>query len=112
MNESQLNRVFYLNTDQKYASSLYCLRFFKLKPVASLRSDGLIGLEHTTEDFGEKLYLDGINKLKNSQDIPYMISIVYHGYSSSLYFEIKAVGDETKIQFITILAEPMTLSRF
>lgn len=41
-----------------------------------------------------------------------MISIVYHSYSSSLYFEIKVVGDETYTQNTTILAGPMTLCRF
>ncbi|KAI8047311.1 hypothetical protein BDF21DRAFT_209923 [Thamnidium elegans] len=112
MNESQLNRVFYLNTNQRKGSRMLSLNFFKLKSVASLRFDKPISLEHTTEKFGANLYLNNIKKLKNNQDIPYMISIVYHGYSSSLYFEIKAVGDETNTYFITILAEPMTLRRF
>ncbi|KAI8047202.1 hypothetical protein BDF21DRAFT_457392 [Thamnidium elegans] len=112
MNESQLNRVFYLNTNQKYASSLYCLCFFKLKPVASLRSDELIGLEHATEKFGNGLFLDYISAFEINQDMPYMVSIVYHGYSSSLYFEIKAVGDETDTWFTIMLAEPMALCRF
>ncbi|KAG2235812.1 hypothetical protein INT48_003924 [Thamnidium elegans] len=111
MNESQLNRVFYLNLDQVF-SSIFRLYFFKLKPAASLRSDELIGLEHTIEKFGEDLYLDNINKLKSTQDIPYMISIAYHGYSSSLYFEIKVVGDGIGIDFMTILTEAMTLCRF
>ncbi|KAI8047277.1 hypothetical protein BDF21DRAFT_210688 [Thamnidium elegans] len=112
MNESQLNRVFYLNMKQEHVGSFFGLCFFKLKPVASLRFDKPISLEHTTEKFGASLYLSNINMLKNNQDIPYMISIVYHGYSSSLYFEIKTVGDKTKRRFITILAEPMTLCRF
>ncbi|KAG2233240.1 hypothetical protein INT48_001689 [Thamnidium elegans] len=112
MNESQLNRVFYLNTNQEKDDTIFCLSFFKLKPVASLRSDELIGLEHITEKFGASLYLSNINKLKYNQDTPYMISVVYQSYSSSLYFEIKAVGDETKTLYTTILAEPMTLCRF
>ncbi|KAG2235844.1 hypothetical protein INT48_003956 [Thamnidium elegans] len=111
MNENQLNRVFYLNTDREEVRFLLRLYFFKLKPVASLRSDELIGLEHTIEKFGEDLYLDNINKLKSTQDIPYMISIAYHGYSSSLYLELKIVGDETSADFITVIAEPMTLCR-
>ncbi|KAG2233241.1 hypothetical protein INT48_001690 [Thamnidium elegans] len=81
INESQLNRIFYLNMKQGGDNSILSLLFFKLKPVASLRSDELIGLEHTTEKLGENLFLD-----------------IYHGYSSSLYFEIKAVGYETKIR--------------
>ncbi|KAI8067283.1 hypothetical protein BDF21DRAFT_454676 [Thamnidium elegans] len=112
MNESQLNRVFYLNTDQEEVRFYFHLYFFKLKPAANLRFDEPIGLKHTTEKFGESLSPSSINSFKKNQDMPYMISIVYHGYSSSLYFEIKAVGDETKTQFITILAEPMTLCRF
>ncbi|KAI8047266.1 hypothetical protein BDF21DRAFT_434580 [Thamnidium elegans] len=112
MNESQLNRVFYLNADQEYGSNMLSLRFFKLKPVASLRSDEFIGLEHATEKFGDSLFLDNINTFEINQDIPYMISIVYHGYSSSLYFEIKVVGCESYTEYITILAEPMTLCRF
>ncbi|KAG2229453.1 hypothetical protein INT48_007840 [Thamnidium elegans] len=39
MNESRLNRVFYLNTNQEKVRFLFSLRFFKLKPVASLRFD-------------------------------------------------------------------------
>ncbi|KAG2233260.1 hypothetical protein INT48_001709 [Thamnidium elegans] len=112
MNESQLNRVFYLNKNQEEANSYFCLCFFKLKSVASLRSDEFIGLEHTTEKFGECLFLDNLSSFEINQDMSYMISIVYYGYSSSLYFEIKAVGDETDTQRITILAEPMTLCRF
>ncbi|KAI8047017.1 hypothetical protein BDF21DRAFT_435363 [Thamnidium elegans] len=112
MNESQLNRVFYLNMEQGGYSGVLSLHFFKVMPVASLRSYELIGLEHVTEKFEDQSPLNDINKLKCDQDIPYIISIVYHGYSSSLYFEIKAVGDETKRRFITILAEPMTLCQF
>ncbi|KAI8047262.1 hypothetical protein BDF21DRAFT_434547 [Thamnidium elegans] len=112
MNESQLNRVFYLNMNRDEVSMTFGLFFFKLKPVASLRSDELIGLEHATERFGANLYLNCINTFEINQDIPYMISIVYRSYSSSLYFEIKAVGDETEIQYITVLAESMTLCRF
>ncbi|KAI8058903.1 hypothetical protein BDF21DRAFT_403529 [Thamnidium elegans] len=112
INERQLNRVFYLNMKQEEVGSFFCLLFFKLKPVANLRFGEPIGLEHTTEKFGESLYLDTVNTLKINQDTPYMISIVYHSYSSSLYFELKAIGDETKTQYITILAEPMTLCRF
>ncbi|KAG2235835.1 hypothetical protein INT48_003947 [Thamnidium elegans] len=95
MNERQLNRVFYLNIMQKAKCSASSLHFFKLKPVASLRFDEPIVLEYTTEKFGESLFLS-----------------IYHGYSSSLYFEIKAVGDETDTGNTTILAEPMTLCRF
>ncbi|KAI8047308.1 hypothetical protein BDF21DRAFT_457354 [Thamnidium elegans] len=47
-----------------------------------------------------------------NQDTPYMISIVYHGYSSSVYSEIKAIGDEIDTGNTIILAEPMTLCRF
>ncbi|KAI8067206.1 hypothetical protein BDF21DRAFT_426010 [Thamnidium elegans] len=112
INERQLNRIFYLNMNQEKDSTILRLRFFKLRPVASLRSDELIGLEHATEKFGANLYLNDISTFKINQDIPYMISIVYHGYSSSLYFKIKAVGDETKPRRTTILAEPMTLCRF
>ncbi|KAI8047313.1 hypothetical protein BDF21DRAFT_457357 [Thamnidium elegans] len=112
MNESQLNRVFYLNKNQEEPITGFCLCFFKLKPVASLRSDELIGLEHTTEKFRDDLFLNSVNKLKNNQDMPFMISIVYHGHSSLLYFEIKAVGDKTDTGKTTILAEPMTLCRF
>ncbi|KAG2228887.1 hypothetical protein INT48_007052 [Thamnidium elegans] len=106
MNESQLNRVFYLNTNQEDGS------FFKLKSVAGLRFGEPISLEHTTEKFGENLFLDDVNDSDLDQGTPFMISIVYHGYSSSLYFEIKAVGDETNTLYTTILAEPMTLCRF
>ncbi|KAG2233261.1 hypothetical protein INT48_001710 [Thamnidium elegans] len=58
MNESQLNRVFYLNKNQEEPITGFCLCFFKLKPVASLRSDELIGLEHTTEKFRDDLFLN------------------------------------------------------
>ncbi|KAI8067257.1 hypothetical protein BDF21DRAFT_112036 [Thamnidium elegans] len=112
MNESQLKRVFYLNMNQEEINSFFRLRFFKLKPVASLRFDEPISLEHTTEKFGFNLFLNNINTFKINQDMAYMISIVYYGYSSSLYFEIKAVGDETNTLYTTILAEPMTLCRF
>ncbi|KAI8094001.1 hypothetical protein BDF21DRAFT_86107 [Thamnidium elegans] len=112
MNKSQSNRVFYLNMNQEDDNNSLSLYFFKLKPVANVRVGEPIGLKHTTEKFGVNLYLDDINKLKYNQDTPYMISIVYHGYYSSLYFEIKAVGDKVDIDFITTLAEPMTLCRF
>ncbi|KAG2234213.1 hypothetical protein INT48_001932 [Thamnidium elegans] len=56
MNESQLNQVFYLNMIQKEEYVIPSLHFFKLKPVASLRSGEPIGLEHTTEKFGKSLY--------------------------------------------------------
>ncbi|KAI8067297.1 hypothetical protein BDF21DRAFT_454688 [Thamnidium elegans] len=112
MNESQLNQVFYLNMIQKEEYVIPSLHFFKLKPVASLRSGEPIGLEHTTEKFGKSLYVNNINTFKTSQDAPYMISIVYHAYSSSLCFEFKAVGDEIDAVRITVMAEPMTLCRF
>ncbi|KAI8067311.1 hypothetical protein BDF21DRAFT_426366 [Thamnidium elegans] len=112
MKENQLNRVFYLNMNREYDDIFLSLRFFKLKPFASFKFGEPIGLEHTTERFGERLYLGIINKLKNNQDVPYMISTVYHGYSSSLYLKLKAVGGKTEIPYITILAESMTLCRF
>ncbi|KAI8067290.1 hypothetical protein BDF21DRAFT_112361 [Thamnidium elegans] len=112
INESQLNRVFYLSTDREDDHNTLSLFFFKLKPAVSLRFSEYIGLEHITEKFGGSLYLDYINTLKGNRDIPYRISIVYHGYSSFLYFGIKAVGDEIVTDCITILAEPMTLCRF
>ncbi|KAG2234781.1 hypothetical protein INT48_000130 [Thamnidium elegans] len=88
------------------------LNFSKFEPVAGLRFDEPVGLKHMAEIFGRSLYLDNINTPKKNQDTPYMISVAYHGYSSSLYFEPVGVGNETKARFTTVLAEPMTLCRF
>ncbi|KAI8047148.1 hypothetical protein BDF21DRAFT_435141 [Thamnidium elegans] len=97
MNESQLNRVFYLNTNQKYAAvCIVYVSFFKLKPVASLRSDELIGLEHATEKFGEDLFLDAFT------------TVILRPF----ILKLKRLETRQKRRFITILAEPMTLCRF
>jgi hypothetical protein len=74
--------------------------------------DRSVNSEDIAETFGIRLYLKLINPFVKNRDIPYMISIVYEGYSSSLNFEIKGVGKEAETKYSTILGEPMTLRRF
>ncbi|KAI8047203.1 hypothetical protein BDF21DRAFT_434941 [Thamnidium elegans] len=98
--------------NQDYRHHILSLHFFKIESVASLRFNEPISLEHTTEEFRENLYLDYIKTFKTSQDIPYMIFIVYHKYSSSFYLKVKAVGDgENGTSYITALRGPMSLCR-
>jgi hypothetical protein len=74
--------------------------------------DRSVNSEDIAETFGNSLILTFMNRFESKQDMPYMISIVYEGYSSSLNFKIKRVGNEVEAIFTTMIGESMTLRRF
>ncbi|KAI8090506.1 hypothetical protein BDF21DRAFT_395962 [Thamnidium elegans] len=82
---------------------------FKFKKTDAVRS----GRTVHEDDALEKLDGPGISRssFELGFDAGFVVSVVYNGYSSSLSFAAKYIGEEENVND-TVIAEPMTLARF
>ncbi|GAA5808475.1 hypothetical protein MFLAVUS_001866 [Mucor flavus] len=109
INSAQIKRVFYLSSN--YKNRLYYLKtqLFRLKNTDTLSFDKTVRAEDPLGSINGPTC--SLTNCKQDRYIPFVISVLYEGHSSSLSLALQIVGDETAKKCITI-AEPMTLARF
>ncbi|GAA5817166.1 hypothetical protein MFLAVUS_010708 [Mucor flavus] len=98
---------------QKYPSQYsFGIKLFKLKTLDGLKPDGTIHHENILEEILVLFDICSYHYEISYQCLPFVLSMVYEAYSSSLSFIMKEVGEDTKYFTSTLLADPMTLCRF
>ncbi|GAA5808513.1 hypothetical protein MFLAVUS_001904 [Mucor flavus] len=109
INSAQIKRVFYLSSN--YKNRLYYLKtqLLRLKNTDTLSFDKTVRAEDPLESINGPTC--SLTNCKQDRYIPFIISVLYEGHSSTLSLALQIVGDEIAKKCITI-AEPMTLARF
>ncbi|KAI9271103.1 hypothetical protein EDC94DRAFT_303382 [Helicostylum pulchrum] len=109
INNSRTDRVFYLNSENYRDFSLN-IKLYRLKMTYTLTLDKKVLLKDTLEK------MNGPNvegkAFRRRLNIPFIISVAYKGYLSSLSLVVRSGGDGIQESNCTVLAEPMTLARF
>lgn len=88
----------------------FILGYFRLKNTDFFELDKTVCVDDTLENIG------GSNisfvPFYRGHYRPFIISVVYEGYKSSLSLVFKRSGDDIKWIKLVAFAEPMTLARF
>ncbi|GAA5808493.1 hypothetical protein MFLAVUS_001884 [Mucor flavus] len=95
INGAQIKRVFYLSS--------------KLEKTDTLSFDKTVRAKDTLERI--KGPTCSLTDCEQDRYIPFIISVIYEGHSSSISWTLQIVGGEIENNYVT-LAEPMTLARF
>ncbi|KAG2230585.1 hypothetical protein INT48_006890 [Thamnidium elegans] len=110
INNSETSQVFYLNSKDKIQIFALHIRCFKFKKTDAFQFDQIFHAEDTTETINCSV-IEKVD-LEPGQDVPFIISVAYKGYSSSLFLTSKRPGSDIEKSHFNTLSEPMTLARF
>ncbi|KAI9261374.1 hypothetical protein EDC94DRAFT_648773 [Helicostylum pulchrum] len=102
---TQIKRLFYLSS--KTTMESLDTRLFRLKKADTLSFDETVHAEDMSENVRGP-YCSVFDR----RNIPFIISILYKGHSSSISLAVKSVGGEIEKEYCVVLAEPMTLACF
>ncbi|KAI9273931.1 hypothetical protein EDC94DRAFT_113854 [Helicostylum pulchrum] len=111
INSAQIERVFYLSSTYAIGKDFLVTRLLRLKKTDTLSLEKKIHAKDKLENISGPS-CSGFD-YKQGRYIPFKISILYRGHSSSVSFALKYIGgDIPRKEYRTVLAEPMTLARF